>query len=303
MPANVDSMMYHGEVPWHGLGTQVAEAPTSTDALIAAGLDWDVSSEPIYTFGERQIEGYRVNLRSDNDAVLGVVSDRYRVVQNDEAFAWIDDLMGHGMRFETAGALKEGQRVWMTAKLPDEYKIAGDPVTTYLTFTNGHDGRHAVQVMVSPVRVVCQNTLNYSIMSAPRMWSAVHSSNVHGRIDEARRALSLTDGYMTALADTAEQWANVTLAPSEWHDMVEYLVPAERVTQRVQGLRTALETAMFRPDQKEFFMTGWGAANAVSWMTSHQQFPKNPERAMANFLDGDRIQQRLADALNKEVVA
>ena len=299
MSHEVDSMFYAGATPWHGLGTPVTEALSSGEALLAAGLDWRVMSQSVLTEDGQTIEGYRVNRRDDTGDVLGLVSDRYKVVQNAEAFAWVDELMGQGVRFETAGGLKGGQRVWMTAKLPDPYKIAGDPVTTYLTFTNGHDGRHAVQVVVSPVRVVCQNTLNYALSKAPRSWSAIHALNIHTRMDEARRALSLTAGYMEALDLTAERWASRTLTSGEWHEWVEELVPAQRVTSRVEGMRMALETAMYRPDQEAFRFTGWGAANAVAWLTTHQEYPKNRERAMTTFLDGDRMMTRLVELLGE----
>lgn len=304
MSHEVDTMMYTGALPWHKLGTYVPEAPTAADALRHAGLEWTVRSEQIFAEDQEVVDGYRLNRRSDTRAILGLVSDRYKVVQNAEAFEWVDDLMGQGMRFETAGALRNGQRIWLTAKLPEDYKVAGDPVTTYLTFTNGHDGRHGVQVMVSPVRVVCQNTLNYAVGVAPRTWSAVHALNIHSRMAEARQTLDLTEGYMQALNAQAQQWANIALDPGSWHDIVQELLPtkAERISPRLDATRMTLESAMWRPDQQEFIWTGWGAANAVAWLASHQQHPQNPERAMTSFLDGDRMLRRLDDLLNPDTV-
>ena len=96
MSANVETMFYVREKPWHGLGTLVAEAPTSADALIYAGLDWRVEQRDVYTDDGSLISGYKVNLRSTDDAALGIVSDRYKVVQNEDAFQFTDDLLGHG---------------------------------------------------------------------------------------------------------------------------------------------------------------------------------------------------------------
>lgn len=135
MAANVESMFYVRETPWHGLGTKVMEAPTSKDALSLAGLDWKVLQEPIYT-------------------------------ENEEAFAFTDGLLGEGVRYETAGSLQGGKKVWMLAHLPHEYIISGERISPYLLFSNTHDGSGAIKVALTPVRVVCNNTLNLALNTA-----------------------------------------------------------------------------------------------------------------------------------------
>lgn len=111
MAANVETMFYVREKPWHGLGTKVMEAPTSKDALILAGLDWKVQQKPIFTESNQLIPGYKANVRDIDNKALGVVSDKYKVIQNDEAFAFTDALLGEGVRYETAGSLKGGKTV------------------------------------------------------------------------------------------------------------------------------------------------------------------------------------------------
>ena len=118
MSANVESMFYVRETPWHGLGTRVIEALSSEDALIAAGLNWNVIQEPIYTGENEPISGYKANVRDSDRKVLGVVTDRYKVVQNHEAFVFTDALLGQGVRYETAGSLQEGRKVWLLAHMP-----------------------------------------------------------------------------------------------------------------------------------------------------------------------------------------
>ena len=129
MSANVETMFYVREKPWHGLGTQVKEAPTSSEALIYAGLNWQVTQEDVYTENGRKIFGYKVNTRSTDETALGIVSDRYKVVQNEDAFRFTDDLLGEGVVYETAGALQGGRKVWMLARMPEKYIIAGDEIT------------------------------------------------------------------------------------------------------------------------------------------------------------------------------
>ena len=118
MAANVETMFYVREKPWHGLGTKVMEAPKSKEALKIAGLDWKVVQEPVFTETKEKIEGYRVNVRDTDRKVLGVVTDRYKVIQNEEAFAFTDALLGEGVRYETAGSLQGGKKVWLLAHLP-----------------------------------------------------------------------------------------------------------------------------------------------------------------------------------------
>ena len=119
--------MYVREKPWHGLGTEVAEAPTSADALRFAGLDWTVRQEPVFNCRGGIIDGYRANIRSTDDAVLGIVGERYKVVQNADAFRFTDELVGGEARYETAGSLRGGKQIWLLARMP-ERKIAGDEV-------------------------------------------------------------------------------------------------------------------------------------------------------------------------------
>ena len=118
MSANVETMFYIREKPWHGLGTRVEEAPTSADALIYAGLDWEIIQKDVYTEDGSLIAGCKVNTRSIDNAPLGIVSDRYKVVQNEDAFQFTDDLLGAGVTYETAGALQGGRKVWMLARMP-----------------------------------------------------------------------------------------------------------------------------------------------------------------------------------------
>ena len=191
MPANVETMFSVRETPWHGLGRIIMDAPASREALELAGLDWQGESRNIYSGTGAMIPGYRANVRSTDDAVLGVVSDRYRIVQNEEAFQFTDDLLGEGVTYETAGSLQGGKKVWMLARLPRKYLIAGDQVEPYLVIFNSHDGSSGVKVAMTPIRVVCQNTLNLALNTAKRSWTARHTENVLLRVQDARETLQL----------------------------------------------------------------------------------------------------------------
>lgn len=175
MAANVESMFYVRKAPWHGLGTMVMEAPTSAEALSLAGLDWKVVQKELVTDDGTPVTGFKANLRETDNQVLGVVTDRYKVVQNEDAFAFTDSLLGEGVTYETAGSLQNGRRTWMLAKLPTKYIISGDEITPYLVFMNSHDGTGAIKAAMTPIRVVCQNTLNLALSTAKRCWSTNHT--------------------------------------------------------------------------------------------------------------------------------
>ena len=205
MAANIETMFYTRTAPWHGLGTKVDEALTSKDALIYAGLDWQVLQEPVYTSAGELVSGYKVNVRDTDRNILGIVSDRYKIVQNEEAFSFTDALLGEGVKYETAGSIANGKIVWMLARMPQRYIISGDAIEPYLVFSNTHDGSGAIRVAMTPIRVVCQNTLNLALRGAQRSWSARHTSNVLNRLDEARETLQLADKYMNRLGKAIDE--------------------------------------------------------------------------------------------------
>ena len=228
MSANVETMFSVRETPWHGLGRIVMDAPASREALELAGLDWQVESRNIYSSTGAMIPGYRANVRSTDDAVLGVVSDRYRTVQNEEAFQFTDDLLGEGVTYETAGSLQGGKKVWMLAKLPEKYIIAGDEVTPYLAIFNSHDGSSGVKVAMTPVRVVCQNTLNLALGTAKRIWTARHTENVLLRVQDARETLQLANNYMGELGKGIHELTTIKLSDRKVQEFINEFFPSRK---------------------------------------------------------------------------
>ena len=221
MAANIESMFWSGRTaPWHGLGIGVENAPASKEALELAGLNWKVEQKPIYTSSGTLIEGYKANVRDLDQSVLGVVSNRYRIVQNEEAFAFTDKLLGEGVRYETAGSLQGGKRIWLLARLPHEYIIGGEQISPFLVFTNTHDGSGAIKTALTPVRVVCQNTLNLALNTATRSWSMIHTGDVNGKLDEASETLQLANKYMVELGKEFNSLQSKKIAE---HKVLEYI--------------------------------------------------------------------------------
>ncbi len=285
MSSNVESMFYTREKPWHGLGVRVEEAPTSADALRLAGLDWEVAQEPIFTEAGDAIAGYKVNVRDRDRKVLGVVSDRYRIVQNREAFSFTDALLGNGVRYETAGSLQEGKRVWLLARLPREYIIAGERISPYLVFSNSHDGSGAVRVALTPIRVVCNNTLNLALDTARRSWSMIHTGNISGKMQEAKDTLFMAETYMDSLGEAFELLRRQKVTDSQLKEYVEQLLPLEKDATPMQEKNTMkLREDMLRryydaPDLRGVGNNAYRFVNAVSDFATHAK----PLRRTANY--------------------
>lgn len=226
MSANVESMLYVGrKAPWHGLGVSVEEAPESREALRLAGLDWNVVQGDVFTEWGKQIENMKVNLRDTDQKVLGVVSDKYRIIQNEEAFSFTDALIGEGVRYETAGSLADGKMVWMLAKLPERYLIGGDEITPYLLFFNSHDGSSAVRVAMTPIRVVCQNTLNLALSTARRSWGVKHVGDIQDKLHEARETLMRSEKYMLELGKNIDRLNQIKLSDRKVYEYIEEMFP------------------------------------------------------------------------------
>lgn len=288
MAANVESMFYVREVPWHGLGTRVEEALTSADALRIAGLDWLVEQKPIQVCGGNRIENFKANIRSTDGKVLGVVSDRYQIVQNVEAFDFTDELIGGDVRYETAGSLQEGRKVWMLAKMPTT-KIVGDDVEPYLCFSNTHDGSGAIRICMTPIRVVCNNTLNLAFNGAHRQWSTRHTGDLKYKMREARLCLELAEQYMDGLASYADRLANTTITDEQLDKLLAEMFPVdeekdgERKKNSVKKAKEEFMICYFRPDIAQFLHTGWGVVNAMSDMATHSA----PRRKTANYQENN----------------
>ena len=286
MSANVESMFFAGrQTPWHGLGVQVENAPTSEDAIIYAGLNWKVLQKKVYTEDGTRIEGFYSNVRSSDNKPLGVVGSRYTIVQNVDAFKFTDSLLGEGVTYETAGSLNDGKTIWLLAKLPNKYDILGDKVDPYIVFTNTHDGSGAVKVAMTPVRVVCQNTLNFALKSAKRTWSARHLGSIEAKMNEAVETLELANQYMEAVNNQFEDLYKIKLSDFEVRSIINKIVPINEDMGKAQkeNSEKVRNDILYRfkeaPDLKQLEYTGARLIQAVSDTSTHIE----PFRKTMNF--------------------
>lgn len=308
MSANVESMFFVGrEKPWHQLGRSVESAPTSEDAIRYAGLDWNVIQEPIYLNNGTKILGSYCNIRSTDHKPLGIVGERYKIVQNSEAFEFTDALLGEGVRYETAGSLKDGRTVWLLAKMPESIEILGDEVEPYLVFTNTHDGSGAVRVTMTPVRVVCNNTLNLALRTAKRVWSARHTGSIQNKLDEAMETLKFANKYMEATKETMEELHKVKLSDVTLYRTLQNIIPIGKdITDRQkENLKRLSDDILYRynnaPDLTVLDRTGARLVQAVADTTSHitplRQTANYKENHFKSMLDGNDLLDRTVNIL------
>lgn len=296
--ARVESGVFVGSVPpWVGLGQKVDEALTSEQALEMAGLNWQVVQKPVQIIGGKAIPNVKANVRDTDGQFLGMVTDRYRIVQNSEAFAFTDMLLGEGVRYETAGSLASGKRVWMLARM-DSVNICGDNVEPYLVFTNSHDGTGAVKVAVTPIRVVCQNTLTLALSNASRTWSTKHTGDIQSKLDDARNTLQLASTYMQELEKQADELTQIVVVAPQFADFVKKMFPlkedaSERQIANVERQRMALaDLYNHKEDIQRFHGTAYGVINAVADYMVHfipaRQTRNYKENNFMNVVDGGK---------------
>lgn len=299
MAANVETMFSVRVTPWHGLGRVIESAPTSEDAIRLAGLDWNVVQEPVYTSDGILIPNYKANIRDTDRKVLGMVTDKYKIVQNADAFAFTDALLGEGVKYETAGSLASGKRVWMLASLEDR-KLADELVSPYLVFTNSHDGTGAVKVAMVNVRVVCQNTLNLALKQAERHWSCSHMGDINGKMEDARNTLLNANAYMESLEEEFGELKLQKLTIDKVKEYVDMLIPVDEINDsniKIVRLKEKREELMDRylyaPDLRDVEHSAFRFVNAVSDFATHSEPLRNTktfaENRFMSVVDGNAM--------------
>jgi phage/plasmid-like protein (TIGR03299 family) len=288
MPAGLtttDSMFSVREVPWHGLGAVLDHTPsTIAEAINASGLGWRVEREPIAIdrsdvttvddWGLPRCEGitgWWANVRQDTREVLGIVGERYRIVQNVEAFQFVDQLIGSSMHFETAGSLHGGRRVWVLARLPEHIEVGGDPVRPYVLLMNSHDGSTAVVAASTPVRVVCMNTLNWGLERARQKHSIRHTEGIREHVHQARRVLDLSIDYYRQFKHAGDQLATERFSEAQLRRVLDELYPSgiddaagDRSRQSREQTKLRITELFVHGDtQGNASGTKWAAVNAI----------------------------------------
>ena len=282
----------NGIRPWHGLGTILTDCPTSAEAIKIAKLGWDVLQEPVYLKNGNEIPDYFANIRNDTNGVLGMVKGKYRIVQNTEAFAFVDNIIqntkGIECKYETAGSLFNGKRVFMLVRLPD-VDLVGDAVENYLFLSNSHDGSTGLMAGITNIRVVCNNTLQMAEKGASRIWKIRHTESLKGKQAEAEQALGLALNYNERIKEDAEKLALQKVNEEKFFKELLKKLDLTDKSKEIIALSIA-DIYKNKEDLQNFRGTKWGLYNAVCDYVSNgeplRKTSTGKDWKMAGFMDG-----------------
>ena len=289
-------MAYVGELPWHGLGTLVERELTPDQFQKVAGLDWSVEKQPLVTATGVPIKNKEALVRTSDNSVLDVVGTGWNPVQNSEAFEFFHEYcMSGDMEMHTAGSLKDGQMVWALAKTKESFELfKGDVTDNYFLFTNPHQFGKAINIRMTPIRVVCNNTLTLSLsQNADRMVTVNHRkafdpAEVKEQMGIARekmeqyKSMAAFLGSKKATGENVIQYFNEVFgAPAK--EKVEGVLP---FTSRNSKL--AFENLNVQPGAEFAQGTWWTAFNSVTNMTDHLQGRSNDGRLQSAWYGRNR---------------
>jgi len=314
------------EKAWHGLGQLIQDYPTSGEALQFAGLDYSVEKRPLFTLGNSDVDlignGHEsltadisvpnsyATLRTDTQDVLGVVGKDYQIVQNIEAFSFFDNIVGNGsgIQYETAGALGKGERIFITAKLPDFIRVGReDLIEQYIFLTTSHDGYGSISAAFTPVRIVCQNTLNAAFRAQSNSIKIRHTANATDRLKQAHRLMGISNQLSTDLESIYNQWAKISINDQELKKLIALaMAPGKEVTNLLREEKTeqlsthfnniindVFNYALSAPSQQQDTTRGtvFGAYNAVTGYFQNVRKFSDVENKLKSILFGTGLQR------------
>jgi len=321
------------EKPWHGLGKIVDQYPTSAEAMHFAGLDFTVEKRKLFTYDsenqntdpdeelsviipEIEVPGHFATVRTDTDLPLGVVGRDYQIVQNRDAFSFFDSIVGgDGIQYETAGALGNGERIFITAKLPEYIRVGDDDlVEQYLFLTTSHDGYGSITAAFTPVRIVCNNTLNAALHAKSNAIKIRHTAKAEERLKQAHELMGISNRLGKELEMIFNRWAKVRIADPEVRKLIQLaMVPNKEVLANLNAGKDDELSACFRnmvDDVYGYAMshatqvlpttagTVFGAYNAVTGYFQNRRTYKDDESKVKSLFFGGTAQLRTQAAFN-----
>lgn len=313
---------------WHGLGQIVDQYPTSSEAIAFAGLDFEVTKKRLFVKNDPlridtgdtpaviEVPNYFATVREDNKTPLGVVGNDYHIVQNREAFSFFDAIVkGEGILYETAGALGKGERIFITAKLPGYIKVGSDDlIEKYLFLTNSHDGSGSITAAFTPIRVVCQNTLNAAMQNLSNVVRIRHTANAKDRLQQAHKVMGIVSHLSGQMEPVFNKWSKVRITDRELKKLIELaMAPNQQVLGHVKDARIELLSTQFVNTVENVYEyalgnstqnlettagTIFGAYNAVTGYYQNVRNYKSQEDKVKSILLGGTAQLRGQKAFN-----
>jgi len=287
-------MFYAGQKPWHGLGQEVETELTSAGAIRLGGLDWDVEKRELYfQAGDavQHIADKKAIVRLEDERILGIVNKTYEMIQNSDAFEFLDGLVGEGLAmYHTAGSLFGGKRIFICCKLPETFKVADDVIEKYLVAMTSHDGSTAFHIKWTPIRVVCNNTLSMAfdinsrgkVQTNQDVVSIRHTKNFKDGLEQARGILKLSEGYYDRVEAVFNQLLATPMSEAEYQSFSEQVIPKTFIDE--DGKVSKVGETLWQKKQDELLDcwhngigldgledTKWKAYNAVTEYADHRK--------------------------------
>ena len=308
MAHQVETMAYANEVPWHGLGANVSDDLTPEEFMVAAGLDWDVTPEPMFTrIGGEEVEvpNRFALVRSSDNRILSTISDVWHPMQNRQVFDFMSDYVAAGgAKLETAGSLKNGELIWGLARLGHDFEVTpGDKVGGYLLFINPHKPGKAISIRTTTVRVVCANTMAVAeaetgnVHYSQNHMTAFDPDAARARIGEAHESLRRAEQSAKTLAklklsadDAVRKVLMPVFTPNALEDTTK-AIDVNDATTLPLSIRRIMESVNDAPGAVPG--TGWGVLNGVTHYLDHRAGLGRDTR-LASSWDGEYRRRKLA---------
>lgn len=299
-----DSFVSVKEIPWHGLGKIVEKKMTAFECIKFAGLDYKVLKTKALAKVDGKLQPVldnSVTYRTDTGSILGIVGARYHIVQNKDAFGFFDAIVGKKAAiYETAGALGVGERIFITAKLPKHIKVGKDVIDQYLYLTSTHDGSGAIRAAFTPIRIVCNNTLQMALQASKRMVSIRHTLNAQRNLEEAHKLMGIVGKQAQQLEEALERMAKVKVTDPQLRKFIELAMHPDReqiaegkfeeefTSRFTNTVDTIHRYALSHPSQltPETKGTLYGAYNAISGYFQNVKEFKTGEDKLDNLMQG-----------------
>ena len=278
----VETMFYVKETPWHGLGVKLEEAPTVSEAIVAAGLDWVVGLKDLFT-AEGQPVPAKATYRETDGSILGVVGPRYSPLQNSSAFDWFQPFIDSGeVSLHTAGSLNEGCKVWVLAELNRAKSeiVKNDEIAKFVLLSNSHDGTTAIRVGYTPIRVVCANTMAMAhSCKESKLLRVRHTKSSATKLNDIRDIMNNINGEFEA---TALQYKHLASKMFNSADLLKYVkiildidlaIPSSEIKTRTKNIMNDILSRVEGPKQTMAGVNGtwWAAYNGVNEYLNYEK--------------------------------
>ena len=277
-----------------GFGNDIINSSSYEDTLNQAGLNWTVSMQDAYADVNGKkilIPGQKVIVRNEDETPLGIVSDKYKPVNNIDALRIMDSIIETGEVIPLrGGTFANGKKVWIETKINKDYNIFGDDMDCYLVFMNSHDGTGSIKCLIVPERKACFNIMNFPI-SRKRSWRCIHTGNPQERIDEAKQILLAGSKYMEMIESTSEMLRNIKIPYEKVNDLVERLFPIDinemslKQQENIALKRSQLLEVFYNKDDlQNFDSNGYKFMSAVADYANHVNGKKTKNASLNRWI-------------------